>query len=129
MGLVDLGHEADPVLTRIVEEDKVPWYRKRNLRYLYFLLCPTYFGELGVDAVGKETYALKAELLGIVAAAYSLGAILSVPFVPIVAQKFGRRWSIMLGSMIMVLGSILQGFAVHGEQVGELLEKFHLMIF
>ncbi|PQE31130.1 MFS sugar transporter protein [Rutstroemia sp. NJR-2017a WRK4] len=139
MGLVDLGHEADPVLTRIVEEDKVPWYRKRNLRYLYFLLCPTcmgieitsgfdsqminglqfipswnkYFGELGVDAAGKETYALKAELLGIVAAAYSLGAILSVPFVPIVAQKFGRRWSIMLGSMIMVLGSILQGFAVH----------------
>jgi hypothetical protein len=44
MGLVDLGHEADPVLTRIVEEDKVPWYRKRNLRYLYFLLCPTCMG-------------------------------------------------------------------------------------
>lgn len=83
---------------------------------------------LSVDAAGKETYALKAELLGIVAAAYSLGAILSVPFVPIVAQKFGRRWSIMLGSMIMVLGSILQGFAVNGEQVQEVPKKFHLMM-
>lgn len=30
--------EVDPVLTRIVEEDKVPWYKKRNLRYLYFMV-------------------------------------------------------------------------------------------
>lgn len=44
MGLIDLGHEADPVLTRVVEEDKVRWWRKRNLRLLYLLLYPTCMG-------------------------------------------------------------------------------------
>jgi len=42
-----LKHEdgtSDPVLTRIVEEDKVIWYKKPNLRYLYFLLFPTCMG-------------------------------------------------------------------------------------
>jgi guanine deaminase len=45
MGLLD--HEdgtSDPVLTRIVEEDKVIWYKKPNLRSLYFLLFPTCMG-------------------------------------------------------------------------------------
>jgi hypothetical protein len=44
MGLTNLGTEGDPVLTRLVEEDKTPWYRKRNLRLLYLLLYPTCMG-------------------------------------------------------------------------------------
>jgi hypothetical protein len=32
---------SDPVLTLAVEHDKVPWYQKPNLRYLYFMLFPT----------------------------------------------------------------------------------------
>ena len=35
------AHSADPVLTQAVNEDKVPWYKKPNLRYLYLLLLPT----------------------------------------------------------------------------------------
>lgn len=35
---------SDPILTSIVQEDKVPWYRKPNLRYLYFMLFPTCMG-------------------------------------------------------------------------------------
>lgn len=35
---------ADPILTRIVNEDKVHWYKKPNLRLLYFLLFPTCMG-------------------------------------------------------------------------------------
>jgi hypothetical protein len=31
---------SDPVLTRIVEEDKVPWYKKKNLRMLYLIMFP-----------------------------------------------------------------------------------------
>lgn len=38
------ARQADPVLTRIVEQDHVPWYRKRNLRRLYMLLLPTCIG-------------------------------------------------------------------------------------
>lgn len=44
MGIINLGQEADPVLTRIVDEDKVPWYKKRNLRYLYLILFPACMG-------------------------------------------------------------------------------------
>jgi hypothetical protein len=29
---------SDPILTRLVEEDKVPWYKKPNLRMMYFWL-------------------------------------------------------------------------------------------
>jgi hypothetical protein len=35
---------SDPILTRIANEDKVIWYKKPNLRYLYFMLFPTCMG-------------------------------------------------------------------------------------
>lgn len=38
------GGVADPVLTRLVEQDLVPWYKKKNLRILYMLLLPTCIG-------------------------------------------------------------------------------------
>jgi MFS family permease len=55
------------------------------------------------------------ELKGIIAAAYSLGAMLSLPFIGVINDKLGRRWSIFGGSAIMVIGSIIQGFSVNGE--------------
>lgn len=57
----------------------------------------------------------QGSLKGIIAAAYSLGAILSLPFIPIVNDRFGRRWSIFGGSLIMVIGALIQGFSQHGE--------------
>ena len=52
-------------------------------------------------------------LKGIIAASYSLGAIMSLPFVPIVNRKWGRRWAIFSGSMVMVVGAIVQGASQH----------------
>ena len=40
----NIGTQADPVLTRLVQEDKVSWIKKPNLRNLYFLLLPTCIG-------------------------------------------------------------------------------------
>jgi len=54
-------------------------------------------------------------LKGIIAAAYPLGAIVSLPFIPVINDKFGRRWSIFVGSAIMVAASLIQGFATNGE--------------
>ncbi|OLN81196.1 Lactose permease 27 [Colletotrichum chlorophyti] len=118
---------ADPILTRISEEDKVPWYQKPNLRYLYLMLFPTCMGiELTSGFDSQMINALQivdswkeyfgdpqGSLKGIIAAAYSLGAILSLPFIPIVNDKFGRRWSIFGGSAIMILGAIIQGASQH----------------
>jgi hypothetical protein len=36
--------EADPIISRLANEDKVPWYSKPNLRMLYFILFPTCMG-------------------------------------------------------------------------------------
>lgn len=35
---------GDPRLTRIAQADKVPWYKKPNLRFLYLILIPTCLG-------------------------------------------------------------------------------------
>ncbi|KAK0122208.1 hypothetical protein ONS95_010464 [Cadophora gregata] len=139
MPILDLGHEADPVLTRVVDEDKVRWWKKKNLRYLYFLLYPTcmgieitsgfdsqminglqfiptwnkYFGEHSVDATGKDVWAIAGPLLGMISASYNLGAIFAVPVVPWVAQKVGRRWSIFIGSVFQCVGAVIQGFSQH----------------
>jgi len=152
--------KSDPILTRLADEDKTPWYRKPNLRMLYFMLFPTCMGiELtsGFDSqminalqlvptwtackccldmeplrlsdlrnletphsqprpdFADHNGAISAPLKGIIAAAYSLGAVLSLPFIPMVNDRFGRRWSIFGGSAIMCIGAIIQAFSQHGE--------------
>jgi MFS family permease len=57
----------------------------------------------------------QSSLKGIIAAAYSLGAIFSLPFIPRINDRFGRRWSIFGGSVIMFIGALIQGFSTHGE--------------
>lgn len=53
-------------------------------------------------------------LLGIISAAYNLGAICALPFVPWVNDTFGRRWAIFGGSWVMVFGSFVQAFSING---------------
>lgn len=43
---VNVGTAADPIVTRLVQEDKVPWYKKRNLRVMYVWL---FFCCMGVE--------------------------------------------------------------------------------
>lgn len=51
-------HDTDPVLTRAVNEDKVVWYKKPNLRYLYLFLFPTCMGiEVTRQVVSGRTLA------------------------------------------------------------------------
>jgi sugar porter (SP) family MFS transporter len=137
--MVNQGTSADPVVTRLVAEDKTPWYKKPNLRKMYVLLFVCcmgvemtsgfdsqlintlqysqefheYLGRGRRDPDDPETFAIEAGLLGFVNSSYQLGSIFAVPIAPWFAAKYGRRWSIMLGSLIMVCGAIIQGFAQH----------------
>ena len=47
-------------------------------------------------------------ILGLMSSLYSLGSIASLPFVPWVSDRFGRRMAILFGSAIMIVGAILQ---------------------
>ncbi|KAF2280053.1 hexose transporter-like protein [Westerdykella ornata] len=129
---------SDPILSRLVAEDTVPWYRKPNMRLMYlwlFLCCMgvemtsgfdsqlintlqfsdpfnRYFGN-GYYDTKKKKFSIEPAMLGFISSCYQLGSILAVPIAPYCNQRWGRRWSIMVGSLIMVVGSILQGFSQH----------------
>lgn len=122
-----VGHAADPILTRIVQQDLVPWYKKPNLRNLYFLLLPVCIGieiTSGFDSQLINSIQIiepwlnyfdhpSGALSGIIAAIYSLGAICSLPFVPMINDNYGRRWAIFGGSWCMVIGAIIQGCSIN----------------
>jgi sugar porter (SP) family MFS transporter len=119
--------KSDPIVTRLANQDTKRWYQKPNLLYLYLMLFPTCMGiELTSGFDSQMINALqivpfwkeymgqpKGALKGIIAAAYSLGAILSLPFIGTINDKFGRRWSILGGSLVMIIGALIQGFAQH----------------
>lgn len=44
---------------------------------------------------------------------YSLGALSMMPIVPWVNDKYGRRMSIIVGSLIMVVGAVLQTCSIN----------------
>ncbi|KAF1832853.1 hexose transporter-like protein [Decorospora gaudefroyi] len=127
VGAAAAARPSDPVLTRVVAQDQIPWYRKRNLRRLYALLLPTCIGiemTSGFDSQMINTVQIaptwqayfdnpKGPLLGIISAAYNLGAIFALPLVPFVNDRFGRRWAIFIGSWIMVFGALVQTLSVH----------------
>jgi MFS family permease len=67
--------------------------------------------DFGNTKNAKGDPVISAPLLGFLSASYQLGSIIGVPFAPYINQKFGRRWPVFGGSVIMVVGSIIQGFA------------------
>jgi hypothetical protein len=153
--MVNTGDAGDPIVTRLVEEDKVRWWQKPNLRwmYLYLFLCCmgvemtsgfdsqlintlqfsqpfnkcgllpytlirnmltlSDFGAGHKDEKGK--WGIEPSLLGFISSCYQLGSIFAVPFAPWMNQRFGRRWSVMIGSLIMVVGALIQGFSQHSR--------------
>ncbi|WQF81110.1 Putative major facilitator, sugar transporter, major facilitator superfamily [Colletotrichum destructivum] len=116
---------VDPTLSRIAQDDKKIWYQKPNLRFLYLILVPTGLGvewTSGFDSSMMNSLQAvtswfeyfgrpNASRLGLLNAMYSLGALMAIPFVPFVSQRFGRRRTILFGSYIMVLGAGLQAGA------------------
>ncbi|CAA9961941.1 hypothetical protein CFE70_005341 [Pyrenophora teres f. teres 0-1] len=128
---------SDPIITRMVEQDKVRWWNKPNLRMMYlWLFCccmgveitsgfdsqligtlqfskpfNTFFGEGYKDKDGKAS--IKPSIIGIMSSCYQLGSICAVPVAPWLSQRYGRRMSVFIGSVIMVIGALLQGFAQH----------------
>ncbi|KAI0092120.1 hexose transporter [Irpex rosettiformis] len=113
---------GDTVITRMVADDHVPWFKKRNLRRLYLVMFPTCIGiEMtsgfdssmmnGLQAVGSWVtffHHPDTSILGLMSAMYSLGSICSLPFVPFVTDRLGRRLAILFGSAIMIVGAVLQ---------------------
>lgn len=123
--MAPVGGESDGIIEQLVKNDKVRWWNKPNLRRLYLCLVPfclfiestSGFDSSMMNGMQALSYWKKyfnhpkGGQLGLLVACYNLGAISSIPFVSIVSDHIGRRWSIVFGSVIMVIGSIMQGLA------------------
>jgi MFS family permease len=53
----------------------------------------------------------QGSMLGLLTALYSIGAIVSLPVTPFIADHFGRKAAIALGCVVMVVGASVQGAA------------------
>jgi MFS family permease len=100
----------ESIIQNLVAQDHVKWWNKPNLRRLYLLLVPfCLFMMNGMQALKywKEFFNYpKGGQLGLLVACYNLGAITSIPFISLVSDHFGRRKSIVFGSVIMVIGRL-----------------------
>jgi MFS family permease len=119
----------DGIVETLIANDHVRWWSKPNLRRLYLLLVPfCLFIEStsgfdsslmnGLQALSYwDSYFKHPQggVLGLLVACYNLGGITAIPFVAIVSDRFGRRLSVVFGSVIMVLGALLQGLAQNCE--------------
>ena len=64
--------------------------------------------------------------LGLMASMYSLGSVAALPFVPNLVDKLGRRYPILLGGVMSIVGGILQGSALNCKWLRCLQTGAHL---
>ena len=57
-------------------------------------------------------------VLGVINAAFSIGAVLALPVVPYINDRVGRKHSITIGSVIILVGVVLQTASVNSEKPG-----------
>jgi MFS family permease len=118
---------SDGIVERLTANDHVRWWNKPNLRTLYLCLVPfclfiestSGFDSSMMNGMQALSYWKayfhnpKGGLLGLLVACYNIGALTSIPFISLVSDHVGRRWSIVFGSVVMLVGAIMQGLSVN----------------
>lgn len=125
-------HNADVAvpseLQRLLAEDTTPWYRKRNLLRLYLLLVPAALGvEMTTGYDGSVLNGLQAvdlwnehygnpsgAILGVITSSLAIGTAIGVLFMPYINDRFGRRFCVIVGSIVVAIGVVIQTCAVSG---------------
>ncbi|KAL6354263.1 hypothetical protein LRP88_11589 [Fusarium phalaenopsidis] len=119
---IPTGRPARSVAEILAQDHTSPFTLTPSLINLYSILAPACLvvcatngydsslltGLQGVEAWKEQFGSPKGALLGITSASYPLGAILSTPLSAFISDRFGRRQSIIIGSLIMILGVIMQ---------------------
>lgn len=52
-----------------------------------------------------------AARLGLLGACYQIGSVCSIPFVPMIADRWGRKPALAFGFIVMTIGGVIQGAA------------------
>ncbi|KAK3335388.1 general substrate transporter [Cercophora scortea] len=102
--------------------EHVNWRTDPGLRKLYFyatVLCVAsattgYDGMFFNSVQNFDTWVEyfgnpQGSMLGLLGALYQIGSLVSIPFVPIFTDNFGRKIPIVIGCVLMIVGAVLQG--------------------
>lgn len=117
-----VGAAHEPSRVHELATASASWYHSAARRRLYFLLfpaCVVSYATSGYDGSMMNSLQTvsywddffgqpRGAQLGLMSAIMSLGSVCSTPIAPWVADKYGRRWGITVGSIIMIVGAILQ---------------------
>ncbi|KAF5027028.1 hypothetical protein F66182_904 [Fusarium sp. NRRL 66182] len=107
----------------LIEEPPSAWSKGQLLVYAFSFigfLCSTmngYDGSLINNLLQnpwfKEKYGVESSGIwaGIVSAMYQIGGVVALPFVGPVLDGYGRRWGMLSGALIIVIGTIIQGLS------------------
>ncbi|KAM0327002.1 hypothetical protein ACHAQA_006123 [Verticillium albo-atrum] len=116
----------DQQLTRLANEAP-PFYQSHNLLVLYLLIIPGCLMPavtLGFDAAimnGLQAVPAwdeyfdqpRGAILGPLSAIIGLGCIVATPFISFVGDRWGRRFGIFFGAVIMLIGGVIQGASIN----------------
>ncbi|EMC91174.1 hypothetical protein BAUCODRAFT_317249 [Baudoinia panamericana UAMH 10762] len=104
----------------------VTWYRDPALRKTYICLMFVVITSATNGYDGSMVNGLQSlnvwqdyfhhptgSILGLFSAIMSVGSITAIPFVPYAADGLGRRWGIIIGCVIMIIGVVLQSISIN----------------
>lgn len=125
MGIFDKKPNAEATAAAVEEApqfERVQWTKDPGLRKLYFyafVLCIAsattgydgmFFGSVqNFDTWNAYFHKPQGSMLGLLGALYQIGSLCSIPLVPIIADRWGRKIPIAIGCVIMTVGAVLQG--------------------
>ncbi|KAL4877629.1 MFS transporter [Aspergillus karnatakaensis] len=114
-------------IKRLLAEDLTPWYKKPNLLKLYLLLIPAALGvEMTTGYDGSVLNGLQAVdrwnehygnphgvTLGLMTSSLAIGTAAGVLYVPFLNDRYGRKFCVIFGSIIVAIGVVLQTCAIN----------------
>ncbi|KAK3950736.1 hypothetical protein QBC32DRAFT_315607 [Pseudoneurospora amorphoporcata] len=102
--MVGGGPQSDNIIHRMAMDDPIPWWKKPHLRNMSLLLFPCVIG-IEMTSGFDSQIINSAQLLP----AWKESAFSLLPFIPLINDTLGRRWCIMFGSWVMIIGTFIQG--------------------
>ncbi|KAI9167959.1 sugar transporter [Paramyrothecium foliicola] len=124
-------------LARVLPDDGIPWYKKKNLLLLNFLAVNMgllaaangYDGSMmnGLMALPQWVTFMdqpRGAWLGFINAVQSLSSALGYPITAYFANRWGRKKGLFIGYFFICLGALLQAFTPN--QAGFIIARFFL---
>ncbi|KAM0566367.1 hypothetical protein ACHAP9_007451 [Verticillium nonalfalfae] len=103
-------------LTRLAKETP-PFYKSHSLFILHMLIIPGCLMPavtLGFDAAIMNDFDKpRGAILRLLNAVIGLCCIVATPFISFVADRWGRRFGIFFGAVIMLIGGVIQGASIN----------------